>query len=62
MVDVIKIKFSIKYSQVFTRVGPGYGGLAQFINIGQYVGFAGEEYKFSFTDVEFYIVSSAPTL
>jgi hypothetical protein len=51
---VIEMKFSInKYSQVFYRVGLGYIGLAKFIIIGQYGGFLGEGYNFSFTDVEF---------
>jgi hypothetical protein len=32
MVDIMKTKFCIsKYSQVFNRVGPCYGGLAEFI-------------------------------
>jgi hypothetical protein len=64
MVDVvIKMKFNInKYSQVFNRVGPGYGGLADLIIIDQYVGFPGERYNFSFTDVEFHTISSALTL
>jgi hypothetical protein len=36
------MKFGInKYSQVFNRVGPGYGGLAKFIIIDQCVGFPG---------------------
>jgi hypothetical protein len=66
MVDlVMKTKFRIKkYSQVLNRIGPGYGGLAKFIIIDQYVDFPGEGYtrNFSITDVEFHIVSSAPTL
>jgi hypothetical protein len=64
MVNVdMKTKFSInKYSQVFNRVGPGYGGLEKLIIIVEYVGFPGEEYNFSFTDVESHTVSSAPTL
>jgi hypothetical protein len=62
MVDVVmKVKFSIKYTQVFNRIGPDYGGLIKFIIIDQYFGFPGEGYNFSFTDVEFHIVSSAPT-
>jgi hypothetical protein len=61
MVDAImKMKFRInKYSQVVNRVGSDYGGFAQFIVIDQYAGFPGEGHNFSFTDVEFYIVSSA---
>jgi hypothetical protein len=45
MVDmVMKMKFRIKkYSHVFNRIGPGYGGLTKFIIIDQYVGFPGEE-------------------
>jgi hypothetical protein len=64
MVDmVMKVKFRIKkYSQVFNRIGPGYGGLTKFIIIDQCVGFHGEGYNFSFTDVEYHIVGSAPTL
>jgi hypothetical protein len=44
MVDVImKLKFRIKkYSQVFNRIGPGYGGLTKFVIIDQYVGVPGE--------------------
>jgi hypothetical protein len=62
MADVVmKIKFSInKYSQVFNRVGPGYGGLAKFIVIDQYVGFPEDGYNFSFTDAGFRTVISAP--
>jgi hypothetical protein len=58
MVDVVmEMKFRIKkYSQVFN------GGLTKFIIIDQYVGFPGEGYNFSFTDVEYPIVGSAPTL
>jgi hypothetical protein len=60
---VMEIKFSInKYSQVFYRVGLGYRGLAKFIIIDKYIGFPGEGYNFSFTDVEFHTVCSAPTL
>jgi hypothetical protein len=60
---VTKMKFSVnKYSHVFNRFCAGYEGLAKLIIIDQYVGFPGEEYSFSFTDVEFHIVSSAPTL
>jgi hypothetical protein len=64
MVDVvIKMKFNInKYSEVFNRVGPGYGGLAKFIIIDQYVCFPGEGYNFGFTDVEFHTISSALSL
>jgi hypothetical protein len=63
IVDVdMKIKFSVnKYSQVFIRVGPGYGGLAKFIIIDQSVGFPGG-YNFSFTDAKFHTIISAPTL
>jgi hypothetical protein len=63
MVDMImKMKFRIKkYSQVFNRVGPGYRGLTKFIIIDQYVDFPGG-LNFSFADVEFHIVSSAPNL
>jgi hypothetical protein len=59
MVDVfMKMKFSInKYSQVFSTVGPGYGGLAKFI-----LGFPGG-YNFRFTGVEisrgWFLISSA---
>jgi hypothetical protein len=43
MVDVVmKVKFSIKYTQDFNRVGPDYGGLAKFMIIDQYFGFPGE--------------------
>jgi hypothetical protein len=60
---VMKMKFSVnKYSQVFYRVGPDYRGLAKFIVVDQYVGFPGEGYNFSFTDVEFRSVSNAPNL
>jgi hypothetical protein len=60
---VMEIKFCIKkYSQVFYRVGPGYSGLTKFIIVDQYVGFPGEGYNFSFTDVEFHTISNAPTL
>jgi hypothetical protein len=64
MVDVVmKMKFSInKYSQVFNIVGPVYGVMTNFIIIEQYVGFPGEGYNFSFTDVDFHAVSNAPTL
>jgi hypothetical protein len=41
-----------KYSQVFYSVGPGYRGLTKFIIVDQYVGFPGEGYNFSFTDIE----------
>jgi hypothetical protein len=51
---VMQMKFSVnKYSQVFYRVGPGYRGLAKFIIVDQSLGFPGEGYNFSFTDVEF---------
>jgi hypothetical protein len=61
---LMEMKFSInKYSKVFYRVGPGYRGLAKFIiKISTLVGFPGERYNFSFTDVEFHAVISAPTL
>jgi hypothetical protein len=60
---VMKMKFSInKYSQVFNKVGPDYGELAKCIIIDQYVGFPGEGYNFSFTDIEFHTISSAPNL
>jgi hypothetical protein len=64
MFDVVmEMKHGInKYSEVFYRVCPGYGGLSKFIIIEQYVGFPGEGHNFSFTDVEFHTVSSAPTL
>jgi hypothetical protein len=41
VVDVdMKIKFSVnKYFLVFNRIGSGYGGLAKFIIIDQYVWF-----------------------
>jgi hypothetical protein len=43
---VTNMKLTInKYSQVFTRVGPGYRGFAKFIIIGQYVGLPGEGYN-----------------
>jgi hypothetical protein len=63
MVDVVMIiKFGIKkYSQVFKNVGPGYGQ-TKFVIIDQYVGFPGEGCNFSFTDGEFRMLSSAPTL
>jgi hypothetical protein len=58
MVDVVmRMKFRIKkYSQVFN------GGLTKFIIIDHYVGFLEEGHNFSFTDVEYHVVSSAPTL
>jgi hypothetical protein len=60
---VMKLKFSVtKYSQVLKRVRPDYGGFVEFIIIDQYVGFPGEGHNFSFIDVEFYIVRSAPIL
>jgi hypothetical protein len=59
---VMKMKFIINNSQVFNRVGPGYGGLAKLIIIDESVGFPGEGCNFSFTDVDFHTVSSAPTL
>jgi hypothetical protein len=64
MVDMgMEMKFSFnKYSQALYTVGPGYGGMANFIIIHQYVGFPGEGYNFGFTDVEFHAVSNAPTL
>jgi hypothetical protein len=64
MVDVVmEMKFSInKYSQIFYRVSPGYGGLAKFIITDQHVAFPGEGYNFSFIAVEFRTVSSASTL
>jgi hypothetical protein len=63
MVDVMKMMFSInKYSQVFNRVGPGYGGLEKFIIIDQYFGFPGDGYNFIFTAVDFHIVSCEPIL
>jgi hypothetical protein len=48
MVDMVtKMKFRIsKYSQVFNRVGLGYGGLAKFIIVYQYIGFPAEGYNF----------------
>jgi hypothetical protein len=36
--------------------------MAKFIIVDQYVGFSGEGYNFSFTDVEFHAVSNAQTL
>jgi hypothetical protein len=64
MVDVVmKLKFGIKkYFQVLNGVGPGYGGLTQFIIIDKHVRFPGEGYNFSFTDAEYHVVNSAPTL
>jgi hypothetical protein len=64
IVDVVmKKKFNTnKHSKVFYRVGLGYSGLAEFIIVDQYVGFPGEGYGFSFTDVEFHTVTNAPTL
>jgi hypothetical protein len=41
--EVMKMEISIrKYSQLSNRADPGYGGLAKFIVIDQYVGFPGE--------------------
>jgi hypothetical protein len=60
MVDVV-MKTN-EYSQFINRVGPGYEELATFIIRDQYVGFLGEVYNFSFTDVQLHIVSIAPTL
>jgi hypothetical protein len=55
----MKMKFSINnYTEVFNRVGPGYGGLAKFTIFS----IPGEEYNYSFTNTEFHTVSSAPTL
>jgi hypothetical protein len=64
IIDVVmEMEFNVnKYSQVFYSVGPGYRGLTKFIVVDQYVGFPGEGYNFSFTDVECHRVSSAPTL
>jgi hypothetical protein len=64
MVDVVmKMKFRINtYSQVYNRVSLGYEGLTKFTIIHQYIGFPGEGYNFRFTDTEFNIVSTAPTL
>jgi hypothetical protein len=60
MADVFMKKFSInEYSQVFNKVGPGYGGLAEFIIMDQCVGFPVEGYNFGFNDAEFHTVSSA---
>jgi hypothetical protein len=63
IIDVVmEIKFSVnKHSQAFYRIGPSYRGLAKFIIIDQHVGFPGEGYGFSFTDVEFHTVTNAPT-
>jgi hypothetical protein len=45
--EVMKLKFIIqKYSQVFNRIGPGYGGLTKFIIVDKYVGFPGEGYNY----------------
>jgi hypothetical protein len=59
MVDVVvKIKFNIKtYSQIFNRVGQGYGGVAKFLFTDQYVSY-GEVHYFSFTDVDFHCYQS----
>jgi hypothetical protein len=64
LVDVVvKMKFSInKYSHVFNRAGPGYGGMSKFINIDQYIAFPRQGYNFNFADAEFHTVSIAPTL
>jgi hypothetical protein len=57
----MNMKFIInKYSQVFNRVGPSYGGLAKFKIID--FGFPGEGYNFCFTDAAFHRVCNAPTL
>jgi hypothetical protein len=59
---VLKMRSPIsKYSPVFNRVGPGYGGFEKFVIVDQYVGFPGERYNFSFTDVEFCILAVSTT-
>jgi hypothetical protein len=59
----MKMKFSInKYSRVFNRASPGYGGLEKFIILDQYVDLPGEGCNFSFSEAEFHTVSSSPTL
>jgi hypothetical protein len=50
-----------KYSQVFNRVGLGYGGLVKFIIMDQYNGFSWQGHNLSFTDDQFHVDSSAPT-
>jgi hypothetical protein len=63
VVVVMEVKFSFnKYSQVFNRASQGYVGLEEFIIIDQYFGFPGAGQNISFSDVEFHIVSSVPTL
>jgi hypothetical protein len=63
MVLVMQVKFSFnKYSLVFNRASLGYGELEKFRIKYQYVDFPEEGYNFSFTDAEFHIISSAPTL
>jgi hypothetical protein len=48
---VMEMKFIInKYSQVFYRVSPAYGRLANFIIVDWYVGFPEEGYNSSFAD------------
>jgi hypothetical protein len=60
---IIKMKCRIDgYSQDFSRIGPGYGGLIKFIIVYQYGVFPEERYIFSFIDVEFHLVCNALTL
>jgi hypothetical protein len=61
--SMVMKKFRInKYSQIYNRIGPHYGGLAKFIIINQYGGVPGERYNFGFTNVKCHAVSNAPTL
>jgi hypothetical protein len=61
---IMEMKFRIhKYSHVCNRVRTGYRGLTIFTHVDQYVSNSCEGCNFSFTYVEFRVVSSsAPTL
>jgi hypothetical protein len=60
---VMKMKFGIKkYSQVLNGIGPGYGGLTEFIIIEKHVSFPGEGYNFTFTEVIMYLAVHQPCI
>jgi hypothetical protein len=58
LADIMEIKFRMReYSQVFNRVDTGWR-IDRVVD--QCVSFSWEGYNFSFTDIEFHIVSNAP--
>jgi hypothetical protein len=51
-----------KFSPILNSVGAAYRGLTKFTLVDQYFNFSWGQYDSGFTNVEFYVFSSVPTL